>query len=195
MKARKSAVQSSNKFSLSREFHYQAGIDVDVEHDYSHREGCDGNCYCSCSRISSTKINIDIQELAYSLATEFIKPAKNPILFYCIERILVHSSLKDADNFSVNIRSGYYGQEIDGVFFDGADKISKVINELINKKSDIERVKFALSYEYGYLIDRVRDAIVCELKDVLVEDLHTQQKDYFEKRLNRETIKSYLDRD
>jgi hypothetical protein len=99
----------------------------------------------------------------------------------------------DKDYYEVESCGGYYGEEIGGVYFEDEEKIVNAYNELLKLESDIEKIKYILELEYGYLIDRVTDSTVATIKIVNTEKIKLPQKEYFV-RLNKDIIEDYKDR-
>lgn len=150
-----------------------------VEYDYD-RTSCQGNCddYCRCTEIINTRITeINYNYIVKSI-TESVKD--NVILTYCIDRI-IRSSKLDEDDFEISTCRGYYGEEIDGVYLD-QKKNDTIYNNLkqLENMSDIEKVKFVLTLEYGYLLDVIENTTEVSIKEIDLDKI-TFQQDYRKK--------------
>jgi len=125
----------------------------ECDHEYSCEEyGCDS--ICRCSKIidwRAKSINIRrIIDSQWKDATEIEK--------YAINRILNHSHFVDPDYWEPDIGPGYYGEEIRGVFFEGdTELLGQKITQMLEMKSEAEKVEFILANEYGYLLDELKD--------------------------------------
>ena len=83
--------------------------------------------------------------------------------------------------------------EIDGIYFDNEEKIVEAYNKILELTNDIEKIKYILELEYGYLIDKVANATSATIEEVDTEKIKLPQKEYFVK-LSKEVIEDYKDR-
>lgn len=168
---------------------------IDAEYDYDAECPCDedpeicANDYCRCRRISNQRItnvkgswslaeNIAGIETVYSkdINNKYIKiknpPNTNPILLYCIERILVSSNFYNEDNWEIGVEGGYYGEEI-GDITPSEDLVTEINLKLKNLQyieDDSERIKFILTLEYGCLLEELKD-LTFSLEEVAFEQI------------------------
>jgi hypothetical protein len=183
-----------------------------VEASYNSAYPCDNGCkddYCRCSKIENEQIeNIDISKITNRIYTEIfdkldlqsIRDNKiNEVLggissdinYYTIDRILRINRIWDIDNccFSIKVSSGYYGQELDGVFLQSriASKLEEQIKYALSIDTIRGRIEYLLYLEYGSILPILEN---CEyevkvidksdikfgsekhLKNVSKEDLH-----------------------
>lgn len=81
---------------------------------------------------------------------------KTDIEKYCIDRILTCLKVYDPKKWEVKTTDGYYGEEIDGVYFLDFE-IQNKIEELLKLENDNEKIEFVLKLEYGYLLESIKD--------------------------------------
>jgi hypothetical protein len=175
---------------LNQNFYYY-GVSVDYHKTHcggSSCDKCDG--YNRCSKIISTQVesvNLDSIISSYTDETNL-----SEIERYCLDRILRIEKLYDKDSFEVNTCSGYYGEEIESV------KIIPSVKQSINDKlmeistlSDVEKIKKVLEYEYGYLLDSIKDAKSAKIVEVPFESIKVGNKSYHSKIKDFEMYKDY----
>ena len=147
--------------------------------DYSYeRSRC--NCsedYCRCTQIISTKIN----SIDYKLFTsKLIKLINNhyelsEIGKYTLYKLIQFQNISEED-FEVNVCAGYYGEEVNGVAFQKAAELEIEIKKLINL-SDIEKIKYILELEYGYLLPVLENISTAEIKTIKLSSIKLRQDD------------------
>lgn len=108
---------------------------------------------------------------------------------YCCERILNLSGLDNVNSYDISKFNGYYGEEIDNVFFKGEKELSDNIQNLLKLKTDYEKIKFVLEFEYGFLLDKLGGKNVA-IREVVFKDLYISNNSYMGK-LNRNKVKQY----
>lgn len=151
-------------------------------------EKCDG--YSRCRRIISTRVeSVDFVSIMNSYENE---TELSEIEEYCLDRILRIEKLYDNDSFEVNTCRGYYGDEIESVHivFDIKESIKNKLIE-ISALSDIDKIKKILEYEYGYLLDSIKDASSVEIKEVAFDSIKIGNESYHSKIKDFEMYKSY----
>ena len=175
---------------LNQNFHYY-GVDVDFKRTQcggSSCDKCDG--YSRCSRIISTQVeSVDL----VSIMNSYVNETKlSEIETYCLDRILRIEKLYDKDSFEVNTCSGYYGDEVESVHIvsDVKQAIKNKLNEISNL-SDVEKIKKVLEYEYGYLLDSIKDATLVEIKEVPFDSIKVGNESYHSKIKDFEMYKDY----
>lgn len=127
-----------------------------VETDYDTETNCDEGCepYCRCGRIVNAKVTVcDASQIAGCI-NQYCK-FTNPVMRYCLWRLLVVSKI-DSDSFAVITTSGYYGEEIEGVYLED-EKLIKGINTLCSADKVSEAMEYVLSLEYGEVLPRLED--------------------------------------
>lgn len=184
---RKSATRSSGMTvkSISQlDLHYIVSVDCDYD-----RSGCECDGICHCERIVGTRVT-SVHVLG--IVNEIAGPRFSEITRYGVDRIIRAYRIYDTANFDVNIRNGYYGQEIGRVSArsDVADKIDTAIRKFLSLKSLAQKVEFLLTLEYGYLLDGLKKRykiMKVDRKDVAIG--HPQHY----RRLERPVVDQYKD--
>lgn len=151
-----------------------SGANIDCDYD-SYRpcengdDCCDGD-YCRCKKITNAYIS---KFLFDDVVNFLVKEAhiKNDIFIYCLDRVLRTLSL-NKESFTVEYGRGYYGEEIYGIYLeeDLSKNINKCISELSNL-SDLNKIKYVLNLEYGYILDSIKDCKNVEIVDLKVSDI------------------------
>lgn len=162
---------------------YWSGLNYDYDKDCS---GCNTddyhrNCHIVNFRISS----IDVPSISASIRTG----VKDPILGYCIDRLVTNAKLWDEDRWHPNVSMGYYGEELDSVDCGSSSLLGEQINKIWDLSSKAQ-IEFVLMNEYGFLIDRVKQANDFVIKRVSPGDLIYPNQDY-SKRIDTDVVGSY----
>jgi hypothetical protein len=170
------------------------GVDYDYERSACTCDAYDRLDYCRCTTIERAWVeSIDVKDVINELYRKY-KKEHSEINEYCFERICVAFKIYDKDNYEVESCYGYYGEEIGGVYFEDEEKIVSAYNALLNLESDIEKIKYVLELEYGYLIDRVKIKTSAKIEEVNTEKIKLPQQEYFVK-LSKEVIEDYKNRE
>ncbi len=180
---------------------YTYCIDYDFDQKYDcESSGCDVEGICRCGTIVDQRIkNIDLSLVTDEIYDELF-PSNNKSqkrsnklnqLFYggeivdkyCIHRILSINGAYLPNNWSINIISGYYGDEIGGVVMSDYmyDKVCQQLITLQKLNTLSEKLKYTLKLEYGFLIDEISD---CDFELVAIYKNHIDFK-----KLNQNHIK------
>ena len=77
--------------------------------------------------------------------------------------------------------------------FENEEKIVNAYNELLALNSDIEKIKYCLRLEYGYLINCVESSSFVDIIEVDPHEIYTPQMEYF-RRVDKDVIDEYKDR-
>jgi len=157
---------------LPDDFHYLVEIDYCV------------NDYCRCQVITDARCT---NPNYYNLYSSVVGKCKlSPIKKYVLDRVI--RSL-NAEDFVVNIRGGYYGEEIDSVTLneEKRDKINAILADL-EQMDDNKAVETSLIFEYGYLLDSVVGKKWRIEKNVPIDNI-TFGGNY--EKINRNTTKAY----
>ena len=80
----------------------------------------------------------------------------------------------EADNYEVETRGGYYGEEIDKVSMNYNYDLEEDIKKLYNCKNNSERIQLILNIEYGYVLDDVKN--LKEWKVVKIDKISTKEE-------------------
>lgn len=176
--------QKSKPSLSSTNFQWEPGFDITYSRSTDCEEhGCPKEGICRCSTIKDARV-IEVGDITrnFGLLDEFQR--------YCVDRLLVARKIWDTDNWEVRVRRGYYGQEIDGVYLENANKIEQEVNELL-KLSDTDKIKYVLKLEYGYILDVLenKDFEICEVERSSI--IFGQEGHY--KKLDKGMVEKYKD--
>jgi hypothetical protein len=150
-----------------------------IEYDYD-RTGCicsDLNDYCRCTQIINTKITEIKVDAIINAFKEIHK--SNSILTYCIDRLCRINKVYDPNSFQLEIREGYYGQEINSITFNNFSKIESEIKEL-GSLNHSNQILYVLNLEYGHLLPGLRD-LTFSIKTVNSSDCIVPNETYIKK--------------
>ena len=171
----------------------KTNLQYEVEYDYE-RSGCTCSDYiCRCTTIEKAWVEtIYIDSVVNKLYKKFcMEPSE--VNEYCFDRICRALRIYDKDLYEVETGGGYYGEEVYGVYFDNEKQIYNACAVLTDLSSDIEKIKYVLNMEYGYLIDRVANTAYATIEKVATDKIELPQMEYFVK-LSKEVIEDYKDR-
>lgn len=169
-------------------FHYIHGCEYDYENYYDCHNGsdCCDNDYCRCGVIENARVT--------DVPKNFVADLFNGLSVfdhYCIDRILACHKVWDTRSYEVRVCGGYYGQEIDGVYFENGFKADNDINALLIQSSDAKKLEFILKLEYGYVLDELEGKTPV-IKEILKDRLKFGQQDHL-KKLDRDAVDYYKD--
>ena len=194
---------------------------IDVEYDYytdCYSNGCSEEGICRCGRMDDVRIKSDFTVLGAfdafmrsisSLIMESYQSTRktnnknkkptlrhgiiiDPFLDYCVDRLIRVHQLYDQTKYQAVVAGGYYGDEIDGVYFDydGLMSLCEEVTKLFYMKNS-DRIRFVLAAEYDFLIDRVKDATftikkvdIEKLKPAMYEHIKKIQKNIYTTEMN-----------
>lgn len=140
---------------MATNYQWFVGIDVDYDTYYACRNGsdCCDNDYCRCGEITDKSLKIDFYEFTAGLAKHH--KIKDDIGTYGINRIATLFKMYDPTNWDVEVCGGYYGQEIDGVYFNN-DKVEAEIYKFKQLEGS-DRIEFLLNLEYAKVPTKYRN--------------------------------------
>lgn len=140
-------------------------------------------CYCegSCSCTILENIDFVIPENGLFLYENIMR--KDDIYLYCLEKIAQLLQFYDKNNYEIIINKGYYGEEITGVEFYNKNLLVEHL-EAIENKNDTELMEYILEMEYGYILNRFKNAQYT-VKHIDVNDLRFSNNEYFKKISNK----------
>ena len=165
-----------------------------VEYDYE-RSQCTCNDWpCRCTVIINTWVeDIDINVvMTRLLMSHFPSEDLTEIDLYCFDRICRMNNIWDKECYEIETCPGYYGEEIDGIFFQNEEKVINEFGKLFELKNNADKIKYILKLEYGYVIESIEklhnvSVISCDPKLVVVP-----QQEYYH-RLEKDVVESYKD--
>ena len=175
----------------------RTNLQYEVEYDYERSE-CTCNAYedgdyCRCTTIERAWVeSINVKLVIKKLYDKYCKDHSD-MNEYCFDRICTAFKIYDKDYYEVESCGGYYGEEIEGVYFCNESKIVEAFQQILAFESDIEKIKFVLELEYGYLLDKVKTRTVAYIAPVATKIIELPQQEYFVK-LNKEVIEDYKNR-
>lgn len=175
----------------------RTNLQYNVEYDYE-RSACTCDAYerldyCRCTTIERAWVeSINVKLIINELYKKYCKEPSE-INEYCFDRICVAMKIYDKDYYEVETCGGYYGEEINGVYFENEEELVNAYNELLKLDSDIEKIKYVLELEYGYLIDKVKNTTSAYILNVNTGLIKLPQQEYF-MRLSKEVLEDYRDR-
>lgn len=175
----------------------RTNLQYEVEYDYERSEcTCDAyerHDYCRCTTIERAWVeSINVKSVVDKLYTKYCTE-HSELHEYCFDRICSIFKIYDKDYYEVESTWGYYGEEIGGVYFENEKKIVEAYNEVLEQKSDLEKIQYVLKLEYSYLIDRLLYVTSATIEEVSTEKIKLPQQEYFVK-LSKEVIEDYKDR-
>lgn len=175
----------------------KTNLQYEVDYDYNRSE-CTCNAYengdyCRCTTIELAWVEaVNVKLVIKKLYDKYCKE-HSEINEYCFDRICSAFRIYDKDYYEVESCGGYYGEEIEGVYFEKEEKIVEAYNELLELKSDLEKIQYVLKLEYSYLIDRLLYMTSATIEEVSTEKIRLPQQEYFVK-LSKEVIEDYKNR-
>lgn len=166
---------------------YVNGVDYDYERTNCH---CNED-YCRCTTICSTEINaINVTNVMNRIFDKMVHSKDSDILKYCFDRICYNFEIYNKSLYEVEVCGGYYGEEIEGVYFLNEDKVVEQVDIILSLKTDYQKIIHCLNLEYGYLLEEIKNKslakIVCVDKSLIL----IPQKEHYVK-LNQDAIKNY----
>lgn len=165
-------------------------VDYDYERSACH---CD-DYYCRCTTIEHAWIdNINVNEVVRKLYDTHSR-TDSDIDEYCFDRLCYAFKIYDKDYYEIEKCWGYYGQEIEGVWFENEWNIFESYYEMLEKNTSLEKIQYCLKREYGYLIYCVKSATSATIIEVSPNDICPPQTEYFIK-LENKVIEEYKNRE
>ncbi len=177
----------TNDNKIPYDWHYGAGINYDSNYIRNCREsGCNDEGICRCGKYEDFKItsfdaNAFIDTLNFKISNDLVK--------YCIDRIVRIQNISP-ENFNAQINGSYYGEEIDAIYLDHSvcSKLYKKIFKL-KKLADIDKIKYLLELEYGYILDSIKNLKHYNIKEI---DMSTIKKsDHYTKKILEKDLNNY----
>ena len=170
--------------------------------DYDSRYDCteDGNCsICRCRvlenlRVTSVKLSMN----AFAFKENYLTKANHKrsrqykpsmIEVYCTDRLARVHGVYDAHSYNARAEAGYYGEEVGDINFDGEDALTSSINKMLNMSADIDKIKFVLTKEYSFLLEKLEPTSAVSTKELEIDDLIAN--DEYLKRLKTNTSTDY----
>jgi len=98
------------------------------------------------------------------------------------------------DNWEIHVNGGYYGEEIGEILLE--ETVSSSLKEKltnISSKSDVDKIKLLLEYEYGYLLNVLKNTTKLEILSLTKDEIKTPNEFYYKKlsQINSEIYSNY----
>ena len=196
------------------------GVDFkyDLQYDYNNytscsESGCDEEGICRCSIIENAhvvSVNIpnmvnhifdnyfdnSISSKRNSTINSILGGVSKEIDIYTIDRILRINEAHEPSNWDIQVCSGYYGQEIDGVILEDvvSSKIEKQIDDAFNIIDLTERIEYLLTLEYGNVLPELKGckySIEKVERDSIIFGSDSHFRKVNEKKLDHYSDKNY----
>ena len=166
-----------------------------VDYDYE-RTACTCNDWpCRCTRIYDQHItHININKVMTDILHKHFKGNIKISEFdlYCFDRICRLNKIWDQYEYTVEVCDGYYGEEINGVYFDNESVVISQFEQVLGMDNDLQKLKYILELEYGYVIGSVQNATSISVLECSPSMVITAQDTYYHK-LEKDIIDSYRD--
>lgn len=161
-----------------------------LDYDYNRsRCHCDDD-YCRCTTIEEAWIErLIVPDVVAELSNTYVN-SDSVIDEYCFDRLCHIFKVYDKDFYDIDIQPGYYGEEIDGIYFENEEKVVNAFNEILKLEDDIDKIKYCLRVEYKYLIPSVEETKYVSIGEASVKDIVIPNKEYFI-RLSENAIEDY----
>lgn len=148
---------------------------------------------CRCTEIENARVeNLKVNEVVEELYRKHQR-TDSYIDKYCFDRICHYLMVYDEDFYEVETAWGYYGQEVEGVWFENEENVFNAYYDLLALKTSLEKIKYCLQKEYGYLIDCVESASSASIIEVSPNNIRPPQTEYL-KKVDYKVIEEYKDR-
>ena len=168
-----------------------------VDYDYN-RSPCTCNAYengdyCRCTTIEHAWVeDINVRDVVNELYRRHSR-TDSYIDKYCFDRICHAFKIYDKYFYEVETCGGYYGEEVEGVYFENEEEVFNAYYEMLALNTVLEKIQYCLKLEYGYLIGCVESATSAAIIEVSPNNIRTPQKEYFVK-VDKNVIEEYKDR-
>ena len=147
-------------------------VDYDTERNCN-SYGCDGICRCGrLVNMEISEISVDYNDFEFS-HKKGMKKAKDlsDVDKYCLTRLIALNGGYDKDNYEPIAVGGYYGEEVGESYFHNEDTLINDAQEMLNLKTDIEKVFFVLRKEYSFIAPLIADCTNVEIVQVKLCDV------------------------
>lgn len=149
------------------EINHCCDYDYNTHHACNYGSSCCDNDYCRCGVINDARIvSVDLDQLMSALVK---KQNLSVIDHYVLDRLVRICELYSKAHWEVNIQSGYYGQEVSGC----RGNFEPLIVHLrkINELSGVDKIKYVLEAEYGYLTEFIKTMQAVCVEEVKLSDI------------------------
>ena len=177
---------------LDTKYNYSCLVDYETEGYYPDCEAgtCDDSI-CRCYTISSVRIDEFLSWKAESFLEKIVDAPNHPLERYALERVLSRSLYSSM--FETHWSPGYYGDEVDRISVDTSSReyydLEKRLETFQRLETITEKVRMALTLEYGYLLPEIQSVESWEIQRVNVKDVSVS-KDTLS-RVNQDLVQGY----
>lgn len=171
------------KEALRTNIVYSSEYDYDTEYSCED-SGCDGDI-CRCGTIINFQLTYtNPRPIINRLEELYTKGIES----YCVDRIIQHGPAGKADSYERSNTNGYYGEEIGNILLEEGPitQIIDTLTQFATMPSDVEKVKFALSREYGFLLPEIKN-----LKKVSIEIVPLDKLGRIMRKLDAKALEQY----
>lgn len=181
------------KKSVFKKTNLYCEVDYDYERSQCTCNAYENGDYCRCTTIENAWIEkVNVNDVVNELYRNHSK-TDSYIDKYCFDRICYAFKIYDKYLYEIEICGGYYGEEIEGVYFYDEEKIVNAYRDVISFDTDIEKIRYCLKLEYGCLLNCVVSASSAIIDKLPPYNICLPQKEYFAK-LDKNVIEEYKDR-
>lgn len=168
------------------QLNYCCEYDYNSFYECQNGSDCCANDYCRCGVITDARVT----QVRFDSFMDSLAKDRNlaTLDIYILDRLVRICKLYDPNMWEVNVEAGYYGQEVSGCKTD----FNPLINHLtaVNDLSDLDRVKYVLQAEYGYLTDFVKESTQFSFKTVKVNRMKLFNENHMRK-ISKDSIDIY----
>lgn len=164
---------------LNRNQHYNAGFSCDYERNTFN---CHCPDYCRCAVITDFKpTKFDATEFINNLIFDQYGRELSMMDAYACDRVIRASKLTKG-SFEGGGVGGYYGEELlVEINREQLEFIAKNLYAVEFLQSNIDKIKYLLELEYGYLLDTIKNATSAEFITIDKSQIIQSQEDYRKK--------------
>lgn len=162
------------------------GVYVDYSYGYDCESyGCDEEGICRCGSIHNENVeSVDVSLIVKKIYDDYFEQGKaaarnnviNEVLYgigkdidiYTIDRILRSYKIWENDNWNIEIKGGYYGQETGDVTIKQtiADKIEEELLTVFALSTLKEKIEYLLKVEYGKVLPELSN---CSYESIVID--------------------------
>ncbi len=173
---------------------YYTKLDYKTSYDCD-QYGC--NDICRCGSIKNEKVvDVDLNKLINFIIDE-VRPSKRSEKIsnildlsdpdkYCVSRVLSILKFWDYGSYEIEIDSGYYGENITGVYHNSYDGVIDHCSKILSMNSINEKIRYVLNLEYGFVNFNSKDFVLTNI------DINSIDKRSINKNHRKSVIKKRI---
>ena len=162
-------------------------LEVDYERTYDPNDYYQRHSKIYNEHIVSLELD-SIIKLLFEVIVDDPEKQSN-ITKYCFDRICRINKIWDKSEYEITTCSGYYGEEINEVFFQNEYDIEKDWEE-IKDLPPTDQIKAVLKMEYGYVLPQLLPLENVTIIRINKNQLQIPNNEYYH-RMDRDVLKSY----